>query len=95
MNEMFGNCSNLIELNLSNFNTNKVYSMEYIFFGCSSLKELNIDNFNFDKVIYFDNSIIRNCNSLNVPEILKNKFQKKDDNNGKNNEQKEKKCICF
>ena len=40
-----------MNLNLSNFNTDKVIDMSYILIKCASLKELNISNFNID--IYF------------------------------------------
>ena len=40
-----------MNLNLSNFNTDKVIDMSYILIKCTSLKELNISNFNID--IYF------------------------------------------
>ena len=42
MSYMFYECSSLEELNLSNFNTNKVTNMYGMFLGCSSLKELNL-----------------------------------------------------
>ena len=42
--------SSLDELNLSNFNTNKVTIMRNMFYNCSSLKELNISNFNTNNV---------------------------------------------
>ena len=48
---MFNGCSSLKELNLSNFNTNNVTDMEYMFYVCSSLKELNLSNFNTNNVI--------------------------------------------
>ena len=32
---MFSGCSSLKELNLSNFNTNNVTDMSYMFYGCS------------------------------------------------------------
>ena len=32
---MFWGCSSLKELNLSNFNTNNVTNMEWMFYGCS------------------------------------------------------------
>ena len=47
---MFSGCSSLKELNLSNFNTNNVTDMSWMFFKCSSLKELNISNFNTNNV---------------------------------------------
>ena len=45
MSSIFEGCSSLNELNLSNFNTNKVKDMSWMFGNCSSLKELNITNF--------------------------------------------------
>ena len=47
---MFYGCSQLKELNLTNFNTNKVINMSYMFYKCTSLKELNINNFNTNNV---------------------------------------------
>ena len=47
---MFYACSSINQLDLSNFNTNKVKNMYNMFNGCSSLKELNISNFNFKNV---------------------------------------------
>ena len=49
---MFYGCSALKELNLSNFNTNNVTNMEYMFSDCSSLKELDISNFEFDSFVH-------------------------------------------
>ena len=54
MGSMFYKCSSLKELNLSNFNTNKVTYMRYMFYGCSSLKELNLSNFNTNNVTNMD-----------------------------------------
>ena len=45
---MFNYCSSLKELNISNFNTNKVKDMENMFSDCSSLENLNIYYFNMD-----------------------------------------------
>ena len=39
---MFEGCSSLNNINLSNFNTNNVTNMEYMFYGCSSLNKNNI-----------------------------------------------------
>ena len=50
MTDMFWKCS-LEELNLNNFNTNKVTNIFRMFFGYSSLKKLIIDNFNTINVI--------------------------------------------
>ena len=51
---MFSDCSSLTNLNLSNFNTNNVTNMEYMFFGCSSLTNNNI--------IVNDNRILEELN---------------------------------
>ena len=39
---MFRECSSLTNINLSNFNTNNVYDMSYMFFGCKQLTKNNI-----------------------------------------------------
>ena len=51
---MFFECSSLKELNLSNFNTDNVTNMSYMFSGCKLLKELDISNFNVSKVNNMD-----------------------------------------
>ena len=38
---MFRGCSSLININLSNFNTNNVTDMSCMFYGCSSLNNIN------------------------------------------------------
>ena len=47
---LFGACSSLTSLNLSNFNTNNVTNMCSMFYNCSSLTTLNLSNFNTNKV---------------------------------------------
>jgi len=39
---MFSRCFSLTNINLSNFNTDNVKRMRYMFSGCSSLKKENI-----------------------------------------------------
>ena len=39
---MFSGCSSLTNINLSNFNTQNVTDMGWMFNGCSSLKKENI-----------------------------------------------------
>jgi surface protein len=39
---MFGGCLSLTEINLSNFDTSKVKSMERMFYGCTSLTKLTM-----------------------------------------------------
>ena len=43
---MFNQCSSLISLNLSSFNTNNVTNMGGMFQLCSSLISLNLSSFN-------------------------------------------------
>ncbi len=47
---LFYQCSNLINLNLKNFNTSSVTNMNSMFSDCSNLKMLNISNFDVSKV---------------------------------------------
>ena len=49
---MFLGCSSLTSLDLSNFNTNNVTNMSYMFSNCSSLTSLNLSNFNTNNVKY-------------------------------------------
>ena len=51
MERMFQGSSSLKNLNLSNFNTNNVTDMGYMFYKCSSLTNLNLSNFNTNNVI--------------------------------------------
>ena len=53
----------IIELNLSNFNTNNVTNMGHMFQGCSSLKKLNLSNFNTNQVTFMSDMFCR-CYSL-------------------------------
>ena len=47
---MFSYCNSLTELDLSNFNTEKVTDMRGMFDSYTSLKKLNISNFNYNNV---------------------------------------------
>ncbi len=47
---LFENCTNLVDIDLSGFDTNNVTSMESMFSGCSSLQNINLDNFNTENV---------------------------------------------
>ena len=38
---MFRGCSNLIKLDLTNFNTNNITNMDYMFHGCFLLNKNN------------------------------------------------------
>jgi len=47
---MLFHCENIIEIDLSNFNTFSVEDMQFIFSCCSSLISLNLSNFNTFRV---------------------------------------------
>ena len=63
VNHMFYGCNSLINLNLSNFNTQNVTNMECMFDGCESLSSLNLSNFNTQKVTDMEGMFF-NCKSL-------------------------------
>ena len=60
---MFRDCSFLTNINLSNFNTQKVTNMSGMFRDCSSLIDINLSNFNTQKVTNMS-GMFRNCLSL-------------------------------
>ena len=60
---MFSSCPNIIEINLSDFNTSSIESMESMFNGCSSLTLLNLSNFDTSKVTNMD-YMFNECSSL-------------------------------
>ena len=62
-NHIFANCSSLINLDFSNFNSENVTDMTGMLSGCSSLKDLDISNFN-TKNVKDMSSIFENCPSL-------------------------------
>ena len=63
MKYMFNDCSSLISINLSSFNTELVTDMSYMFNKCSSLTSLNLSNFNTSLVKYMQN-MFQDCLSL-------------------------------
>jgi len=63
INNLFSECSSLISIDLSNFNTQNLKNMGSIFYGCSSLKDINLSNFNTKNVIDM-NSLFYGCSSL-------------------------------
>ena len=62
-NSMFGGCSDIIEIDLSNFDASKVTFMGSMFSGCRSLTSINLSNFNTSNVTYMSNMFI-SCSSL-------------------------------
>ena len=49
---MFYNCFSLSSLNISNFNTSQVTSMNNMFYNCSKLEYINFKNANISSNIY-------------------------------------------
>ena len=47
---MFCDCESLTNINLSNFNTENVTNMSFMFYGCKSLTNINLANFNTKNV---------------------------------------------
>ena len=61
---MFYNCSSLISLNFSNFNTYSIINMNGLFYNCTSITSLNLSNFNTKNVTNM-RCMFFNCSSLN------------------------------
>ena len=68
---MFNNCSSLININLSNFNTQKVTNMSDMFNNCSSLTNINLSNFNTQNVTNML-CMFNNCKSLKKNGVITN-----------------------
>ena len=60
---MFRDCSNITEINLSNFNTSQVTNMSFMFSGCSNLISINLSNLDTSQVINMS-YIFYDCYSL-------------------------------
>ena len=60
---MFNGCSNLTSLDLSNFDTSNVTSMEGMFYNCSSLTELDLSNFDTSNTINMS-CMFYNCKNI-------------------------------
>ena len=54
---------NMINVDLSNFDTSNITNMSNMFFGCSSLTTLNLNNFDTSKVLYMED-MFGYCTSL-------------------------------
>lgn len=68
MSNMFSNCPNLTNLDLSSFNTSNVTSMARMFTYCSNLTSLNLSGFNTSNVTDMSDmfSYCSNLTSLNI-----------------------------
>jgi len=60
---MFSGCNSLINIDLSNFNTQNVTNMESMFSRCKSLKSIDLSNFNTQNVTKME-SMFDFCESL-------------------------------
>ena len=63
MRDMFGYCTSLKSLDLTNFNTENVTDMYYMFYNCTSLESLDLTNFNTAKVTNMTD-MFRKCSAL-------------------------------
>ena len=63
MRYMFGWCTSLKSLDLTNFNTENVTDMYYMFYNCTSLESLDLTNFNTAKVTNMTD-MFRKCSAL-------------------------------
>jgi surface protein len=64
MSEMFKNIKNMIYISFtSNFNTEDLTNMSYMFSGCSSLTSINLSNFEFKNVMTMS-YLFEGCSSL-------------------------------
>ena len=61
--QMFYNCALLESIDLSNFDTSNIISMNNMFYGCSSLISLDLSNFNTNSVTKMDR-MFKGCTSL-------------------------------
>ena len=61
---LFYECSDIIEIDLSNLITSSVTDMRYMFYKCSNLMSLDLSNFNTSSIKHMDN-IFNKCSSLN------------------------------
>ena len=73
MSSMFYNCKNLNEIDLSNFNTNKVNDMSEMFSYCSSLNLLDLSSFNVQKSTNLNGifyNINKKCEIITYDDII-------------------------
>ena len=61
--KMFYNCALLKSIDLSNFDTSNIITMNNMFYGCSSLISLDLSNFNTNLVTKMDR-MFKGCTSL-------------------------------
>ena len=66
---MFWGCSSLINIDLSNFNTNNVTDMDAMFANCSSLTYIDLSNFNTNNATSM-RGMFSGCNLLKKGNII-------------------------
>ena len=81
MHYMFGDCSKLPSLDVTNFNTAKVTDMSYMFKGCSALTSLDVTKFDTRNVTNMEGMFsscskltsldVTNFNTVNVKNMMK------------------------
>ena len=62
-NSMFFNCTNITEIDLSNFDTSKLKYTYFMFYNCISLTSINFNNFDTSKVVDME-EMFNGCSSL-------------------------------
>ena len=67
---MFLDCSSLIQLNVTKFDTSNVNDMSGMFCDCSSLTQLNVTKFNTSKVNNMS-YMFKSCSSLTQLDVTK------------------------
>ena len=65
---MFLHCINLISIDLSNFNTENVLDMSYLFYNCISITSIDVSNFN-TKNVYNMSEMFDNCINIRYLDI--------------------------
>ena len=65
MNDLFGWCQNLENLNISHFNTSNVTEMMRLFYNCNSIASLDLTNWNVNKVEHINDMFFR-CLDLKI-----------------------------
>ena len=78
---MFRFCSNITEINLSNFDTSKITFMQSMFKGCSLLTSLDLSNFDTSSNSEYFTTMFEGCSSLKYinlknSNIKSNQYQK-------------------
>ena len=61
---MFSECTSLTNIDFSNFNTQYVTNMSYMFYKCISLTNIDLSSFNLIKAINASKMMFGDCYSL-------------------------------